>query len=180
MDFTLTRRGWFDPAAAAEQLAGPLPARRLTPLLVPATLGGLGWTAGAAVGSPHLLAAAAAGLVAPTLLWAAGLPTLFVVGCQLGSALRLRQVLAVSLVALSFGGLALGAALPIAWFLRLALPWPQAAIGVHAALVAAAALASLDVLARALDAVEPASPARGLWFALFALTWVQVGLLTAP
>ncbi len=179
MDFALTRRAWFDPGGAAAELARA-PGRRLAPLLVPATLGGFAWTAGLAVGTPDLPRAALLGLLAPALLWAAGLPSLFVVGSQLGSQLRLREVLAVSVVALSFGGLALGAALPVAGFLRFSLPWPGAVTATHALLVAGAGAASLDVLARALDAVEPVSPARPLWFVLTALTWVQVGLLTAP
>ena len=81
---------------------------------------------GLAMHLPQGLAAAAEGGVAAILAagvaWSATLPSLYVIGSLNGSALSLRAVALATLLAVSFGGFAMIASIPVLWFFELCLP----------------------------------------------------------
>jgi len=179
MNIAALRAAWLRPGvfAASEE---PPP---LTALIVAGGAGCALFGAGAhlADGVGRAAALGLAGAVAPSLAWAAMVPALFVVGHQAGGRLGPPRVTRVGLVSLSFMGLALMAALPICWYLELALqPAALTRQAIRAALLAAAGLAAADVMARALAPVEPSRAARALWYSLLALCWVQLAALLVP
>jgi hypothetical protein len=179
---------WTHPDDFAKRWRGGAGAAQLAPLMASAALGAGLYSGGSRLieGAGSAAAGAAAGAAAPLVLWAACVPTLFIVGSHLGSGLKLREVMLVSLEAVSFGGLALACGQPQVLFLQVALPgdWlaalelPYAEVFHQAARFAVLLLAGLcagDVLSRALGAVEERWSVRALWKGLAGLCWIQLG-----
>ncbi len=182
MQLSLARRAWIHPEEfAAEWLDRP-GSTAFSPLLLTAALGAGLYSAGVRlVDGPHATALfGAAGTLAPLLLWIGAVPALFILGSHLGSRMRLRQVMLVSLTALSFGGFALAASLPVEWLLDYALPASKSRLLLHGSVLLAAGLCTFDVLHRVLKQLEDSRPARALWLGLLVLSWLQLAVVVVP
>jgi hypothetical protein len=87
--------------------------------------------------------------------WSLPLPALYVLNSISGSRLRPSTTFLAALVTTSWGGLAMLAAIPVAWFFTVALPWRPAVLAVHLAVFAAVGVAMVDVFSRVMARLEP-------------------------
>jgi hypothetical protein len=92
--------------------------------------------------------------------WSLPLPALYILNSLSGSRLRASTTFLAALVTTSWGGLAMIASIPIAWFFTVALPYPRAVLVVHLAIFAAVGVAMIDVFCRVIEGLEPN---RGRW-----------------
>ncbi len=182
MSSALLRSCWIHPADFVETWLDRAGSAQMVPLLTSASVGGALYGAGAGLGegAGAMLTWGAIGALTPAVAWACSVPTLFILGTHFGSALRLRQVMLISLSALSFSGVALAAALPLEWFLELSLPFAWAGADlplVHGVLLGGAWFCGADVLLRILRRVEPSTEARILWGLLMLFAGLGIFLL---
>jgi hypothetical protein len=87
--------------------------------------------------------------------WSLPLPALYILNSLSGSRLRASTTFLAALVTTSWGGLAMMAALPIAWFFSVALPFPLLVLAVHLAVFSAVGVAMIDVFCRVVERLEP-------------------------
>ena len=92
--------------------------------------------------------------------WSLPLPALYILNSLSGSRLRPSTTFLAALVTTTWGGLAMIASIPIAWFFTLALPYPRAIVVIHLAIFAAVGVAMIDVFCRVIESLEPD---RGRW-----------------
>jgi hypothetical protein len=103
--------------------------------------------------------------------WGLGLPALYILNSLSGSRLRASTTFLAALVTTSWGGLAMIASIPIAWFFTAALPEEirlfslhfsraAAVLVVHLVVFAGVGISMCDVFRRVMQALEPE---RGYW-----------------
>ena len=109
--------------------------------------------------------------LAAGIAWGLALPALYILNSLSGSRLRASTTFLAALVTTSWGGLAMLASIPIAWFFTAALPEeirlfalhfsrPAAVLVVHLVVFAGVGIAMCDVFRRVMQALEPE---RGSW-----------------
>src|SRR5207302_9477975 len=104
---------------------------------------------------------AAAGLA-----WSLPLPALYVRNSIAGSRLRPSTTFLAALVTTSWGGLAMLAAIPIAWFFSVALPFAPVILAVHLIVFGVVGVAMIDVFSRVMASLEPEYGKRPSWWLL--------------
>ncbi len=87
--------------------------------------------------------------------WSLPLPALYILNSLSGSRLKPSTTLLAALVTTSWGGLAMMAAIPIAWFFTLAIPHPAMVLAVHLAVFSIVGVAMIDVFSRVMARLEP-------------------------
>lgn len=131
------------------------------------------WRGGAEALSHGLGAAIAAGLG-----WSAAIPSLIILGGLLGSRLSPRATVLASLIAVSFGGLAMLASVPVLWFFELTTagePLARAFAGAVSTL--GVGLCMGDVFLRVMRALEGSSAFHVLWVGLFGALSLEMFIL---
>src|SRR5581483_10928201 len=83
--------------------------------------------------------------------WSLPLPALYILNSLSGSRLRASTTFLAALVTTSWGGLAMLAAIPIAWFFTAALPYPLLILVVHLLVFTAVGVAMVDVFCRVVE-----------------------------
>lgn len=96
--------------------------------------------------------------------WSLPLPALYILNSLSGSRLRASTTFLAALVTTSWGGLAMIAAIPIAWFFSVALPNPAVILIVHLVVFAAVGVAMIDVFCRVIEKLEPSRGRRPAWW----------------
>ena|SRR6266540_475267 len=117
--------------------------------------------------------------------WSLPLPALYILNSLAGSRLRPSTTFLAALVTTSWGGLAMLAAIPIAWFFTVALPYAPVVLAVHVLVFVVVGVAMVDVFSRVIASLEPE---RGrlpaLWLILVAAIGSELlyafGLFTLP
>lgn len=104
---------------------------------------------------------AAAGLA-----WSLPLPALYVLNSIAGSRLRPSTTFLAALVTTSWGGLAMLAAIPVAWFFTVALPVAPIVLVVHLIVFGVVGVAMIDVFRRVMAALEPERGHKPTWWLL--------------
>jgi hypothetical protein len=104
--------------------------------------------------------------VAAGIAWTLPLPALYVWNSRTGSRLRASTTLLVAQVTTSWGGLAMIAAIPVAWFFTVALPYPSVILLVHLAVFTVVGVAMIDVFCRVVETLEPLRGRRPAWVLL--------------
>jgi hypothetical protein len=115
--------------------------------------------------------------------WGLALPTLYILNSLSGSRLRASTTFLAALVTTSWGGLAMIASIPIAWFFTSALPdevrlfslhfsREAAVLVVHLVVFAGVGTAMCDVFRRVMQALEPE---RGFWPAWWLILVAAIG-----
>jgi hypothetical protein len=102
--------------------------------------------------------------VAAGLAWGIPLPALYILNSMTGSHLPASSTLLAALVTTSWGGLAMIASVPIAWFFTVAIPHPGFVLLVHFIVFTGVGIAMLDVFGRVLRRLEPERGAAPLWW----------------
>jgi hypothetical protein len=90
--------------------------------------------------------------------WSLPLPALYILNSLHGSRLRASTTFLAALVTTSWGGLALIASVPVAWFFSVAIPPPAVVpvvLVVHLIIFAAVGVAMADVFGRVMEKLEP-------------------------
>ena len=130
-------------------------------------------------GPVDLLSHGLSAILAAGVAWTASLPTLTVLGALTGSKLPVRSVLYAALVAVSFGGLAMLASLPVLWFFELALPGATRLV-VALITCAGVGVSMKDVFSRVMAALEGPRLLHHAWLLLLSVIgaemFVVVGL----
>jgi hypothetical protein len=98
------------------------------------------------------------------LAWALPLPALYILNSLTGSRLRASTTFLAALVTTSWGGLAMLAAIPITWFVTVALPYPGVLLVVHLAAFTIVGVAMVDVFCRVVEALEPSRGRAPAWW----------------
>jgi hypothetical protein len=99
--------------------------------------------------------------------WAVPLPALYILNSLTGSRLRASTTFLAALVTTSWGGLALLAALPVGWFLSVALEdLPSLVLATHLAVFSAVGVAMIDVFCRVIERLEPRRGRAPAWWLL--------------
>jgi hypothetical protein len=122
-------------------------------------------------GPQRMFAGALHCTLAAGIAWSLALPALYILNSLSGSRLRASTTFLAALVTTSWGGLAMIASIPIAWFFTAALPdevrlfslhfsRAAAVTGVHLVVFAGVGVAMCDVFRRVMQALEPE---RGSW-----------------
>jgi hypothetical protein len=88
--------------------------------------------------------------------WSLPLPALYILNSLAGSRLRASTTFLAALVTTSWGGLAMLATLPIAWFFTIAVPNELVVLLVHLVVFSAVGVAMVDVFSRVMERLEPA------------------------
>ena len=104
--------------------------------------------------------------LAAGIAWSVPLPALYILNSLAGSRLRASTTFLAALVTTSWGGLALIAAIPIAWFFTVALPQAAILLVVHLAVFASVGVAMADVFCRVMERLEPQRGRRPAWWLL--------------
>jgi hypothetical protein len=105
--------------------------------------------------------------LAAGIAWSVPLPALYILNSLAGSRLRASTTFLAALVTTSWGGLALIAAIPVAWFFTVALPQKVAILlVVHLAVFASVGVAMADVFSRVMERLEPHRGRRPAWWLL--------------
>jgi len=113
--------------------------------------------------------------VAAGTAWGLALPALYILNSFSGSRLRASTTFLAALVTTSWGGLAMIASIPIAWFFTAALPeevhlftlhfsGPAAVLIVHLIVFTGVGIAMCDVFRRVMQALEPERRQWPLWW----------------
>jgi hypothetical protein len=127
-------------------------------------------TYGLVIGMPGGVGAMAADAQRLTLgagiAWSLPLPALYILNSLSGSRLKPSTTLLAALVTTSWGGLAMMAGIPIAWFFTLAIPHPAMILAVHLAVFAAVGVAMIDVFSRVMERLEPRRGRLPAWWLL--------------
>ncbi len=98
--------------------------------------------------------------------WSLPLPALYILNSLSGSRLKPSTTLLAALVTTSWGGLAMMAGIPVAWFFTLAVPHPAVVLAVHLAVFAAVGIAMIDVFSRTMQRLEPRRGKAPAWWLL--------------
>ena len=98
--------------------------------------------------------------------WSLPLPALYILNSLSGSRLKPSTTLLAALVTTSWGGLAMMAGIPIAWFFTLAIPHPAVVLAVHLAVFVAVGIAMIDVFSRIMQRLEPWRGRAPAWWLL--------------
>ena len=114
-----------------------------------------GGTKGGPRGIEEMLLAGFYCTLAAGIGWSLPLPALYILNSLSGSRLRASTTFLAALVTTSWGGLAMIASIPIAWFFTIALPNPRAVLIVHLAVFATVGVAMIDVFCRVIESLEP-------------------------
>src|SRR5947207_2034209 len=111
-----------------------------------------GMTIGLPGGVPGMARGGLYCTVAAGIAWSLPLPALYVLNSLAGSRLRPSTTLLAAQVTTSWGGLALLAAIPVAWFFTMALnPFPTIVLLVHLAIFSIVGIAMIDVFSRVME-----------------------------
>jgi hypothetical protein len=128
------------------------------------------------LGSPQrMLAAGLYCTLAAGIAWSLALPALYILNSLSGSRLRVSTTFLATLVTTSWGGLAMIASIPIAWFFTAALPAEvrlfslhfsraAAVLVVHLVVFAGVGIAMCDVFRRVMQALEPERAYWPIWW----------------
>jgi hypothetical protein len=108
----------------------------------------------------------AAFTLAAGVAWGLPLPALYILNSLSGSRLRASTTFLAALVTTSWGGLALLAAVPIAWFFTAAVPQALVLLAVHLAALAVVGVAMADVFSRTMERLEPQRGRLPAWWLL--------------
>lgn len=127
---------------------------------------------GLAGGPERMLRSAFLYSLAAGTAWALPLPALYILNSLTGSRLRASTTFLAALVTTSWGGLAMIAALPVAWFFTVAVSQSWVMLAVHLAVLASVGVAMTDVFARILERLEPE---RGRWPAFWLVLVGAIG-----
>jgi hypothetical protein len=98
--------------------------------------------------------------------WSLPLPALYILNSLTGSRLRASTTFLASLITTSWGGLAMLAAIPIAWFFTVALPYPVILLLVHLTAFGVVGIAMMDVFCRVMERLEPQRGRLPAWWLL--------------
>src|SRR5262245_5016027 len=117
--------------------------------------------------------------------WSLPLPALYVLNSLAGSRLRPGTTFLAALVTTSWGGLAMLAAIPVAWSLTVALPYGPVVLTVHLLVFAIVGMAMVDVFSRVMAGLEPErGRAPAVWLVLVGAIGGELfyafGLFTLP
>jgi hypothetical protein len=104
--------------------------------------------------------------LAAGIAWSLPLPALYILNSLTGSRLRASTTFLAALVTTSWGGLALLASIPIAWFFTIAVQYPTLLLAVHLAVFASVGVAMLDVFSRVMERLEPHRGRQPAWWLL--------------
>ncbi len=104
--------------------------------------------------------------LAAGIAWSLPLPALYILNSLSGSRLKPSTTLLAALVTTSWGGLAMMAGIPIAWFFTLAIPHPAVTLAVHAAVFTVVGIAMTDVFSRTMAKLEPRRGRSPAWWLL--------------
>ena len=115
--------------------------------------------------------------IAAGLGWSAAIPSLVVLGGLLGSRLAPRTVVMASLVAVSFGGLAMLASVPVLWFFELVTGHAAGRCFAMLASAAGVGLCMVDVFTRCMRALEGFRFFHWLWVGLFGAVSLEMFIL---
>jgi hypothetical protein len=113
--------------------------------------------------------------LAAGIAWTLALPALYILNSLSGSRLRVSTTFLSALVTTSWGGLAMIASIPIAWFFTAALPEevrlfslhfsrPTAVLIVHLVVFTGVGVAMCDVFHRVMQALEPERRSWPIWW----------------
>jgi hypothetical protein len=167
------------------------------------------WSVFAALGCTAILGTATYGLImgmpqgasemardagrftlAAGIAWSLPLPALYILNSLSGSRLKPSTTLLAALVTTSWGGLAMMAGIPIAWFFTFAIPHPAVVLAVHLAVFSAVGVAMIDVFSRTMARLEPRRGKAPAWWLLlvgilggelfYALGLFNLGFLFRP
>lgn len=130
-----------------------------------------GMIMGLLAGPGQMFAGGLSCTLAAGIAWGLPLPALYILHSIAGSRLRASTTFLAALVTTSWGGLAMIASIPIAWFFTAALPEemrlfalhfsrPVAVLIVHLVVFTGVGIAMCDVFRRVMQALEPG---RGYW-----------------
>lgn len=117
-------------------------------------------------GSVEMLRCGGSFTLAAGIAWSLPLPALYILNSLTGSRLRASTTFLAALVTTSWGGLALLASIPIAWFFTAALPNAVVLLLVHFAVFASVGVAMADVFSRVLERLEPHRGRLPAWWLL--------------
>jgi hypothetical protein len=117
-------------------------------------------------GADEMFRCGGAFTLAAGIAWALPLPALYVLNSLTGSRLRASTTFLAALVSTSWGGLALLAAIPVAWFFSVAVTPRAVLLAVHVAVFAAVGVAMADVFSRVMERLEPHRGRRPAWWLL--------------
>jgi hypothetical protein len=113
----------------------------------------------------EMLRAGLACTAAAGIAWSLPLPALYVLNSLTGSRLRASTTFLAALVTTSWGGLAMIAWIPIAWFFSVALAThPTIILLVHLGVFAVVGLAMIDVFSRVIASLEPRRGRKPTWW----------------
>lgn len=98
--------------------------------------------------------------------WGLPLPALYILNSLTGSRLRASTTFLAALVTTSWGGLAVLASIPIAWFFTVAVSNALILLAVHLAVFVGVGVAMADVFSRILERLEPRRGRRPAWWLL--------------
>src|SRR5437588_9993420 len=117
-------------------------------------------------GPGEMFRCGAAFTLAAGVAWGLPLPALYLLNSLSGSRLRASTTFLAALVTTSWGGLALLAAVPIAWFFTAAVPRALVLLAVHLAVLAVVGVAMADVFSRTMERLEPRRGRLPAWWLL--------------
>lgn len=115
-----------------------------------------------------------AAVLAAGVAWTAALPSLYVIGSLNGSTLPLRAVALATLQAVSFGGFAMLASVPVLWFFELCLPYPAVRLFINLLIFGGVGLSMVEVFLRVMRALEGRRFFHLLWMGLLALVGAEM------
>jgi hypothetical protein len=121
---------------------------------------------GMAGGLTRMMAEAVRFTLGAGLAWSLPLPALYVLNSFTGSRLKASTTLLAALVTTSWGGLAMLAAIPIAWFFTLAIPRGPVVLLVHLGVFSVVGVAMTDVFSRVMQRLEPNRGRAPAWWLL--------------
>jgi hypothetical protein len=102
--------------------------------------------------------------LAAGIAWGLPLPALYILNSLTGSRLRASTTFLAALVTTSWGGLALLASIPIAWFFTVAVSNALVWLVVHLAVFAGVGVAMADVFSRVMERLEPRRGRLPAWW----------------
>jgi hypothetical protein len=135
-------------------------------LLATAALGttSYGMVMGMLGGPGDVLAKGFACSLAAGLAWGIPLPALYILNSLAGSRLSASSTLLAALVTTSWGGLAMLASIPVAWFFTVAIPHPWFVLVLHLIVFGGVGVAMIDVFHRVLRRLEPERASAPTWW----------------
>ena len=117
-------------------------------------------------GAKEMFRCGGAFTLAAGIAWSLPLPALYILNSLTGSRLRASTTFLAALVTTSWGGLALLASIPIAWFFTIAVSNVLVLLAVHLAVFAGVGVAMADVFSRVMERLEPRRGRLPAWWLL--------------